>query len=159
MSEATEPLPAPLDPKGSAQAPERARVTDADTGARTSRSIKARDGAESDLFQDLNELSIRYAGCFSSQHDAVLARREASDLLREKVLVISRLARWWIAELTPAFTAVSHGGNVYASEPILWPDELWPKAHELWVEANGIAMLAQQFVQNRFFVSYGVVAI
>jgi hypothetical protein len=121
---------------------------------------RRRDAVASDsLFQDLNRLSIRYAECFAN-HDEMMARKAADELLRTSSSLINRLPRWWMAETTPAFTAVSDDGVVYASEPT-WPKELWPQAHQIWVRANGIAILAKQYVGTgpRFFLSYQVVSI
>ena len=116
--------------------------------------------ADENLFQDLNGLSIAYAACYEKT-DLTAARKEADELLRTSSHLIDRLARWWLSEASPAFTAVSTDGVVYASEPSDWPVRLWPDGHEIWVEANGIAVLAKQFVDHgpRFFLGYRVVSI
>lgn len=116
--------------------------------------------ANANLFQDLNGLSIAYADCFAHP-DSAKARKAADELLRAKSGLINRLPRWWMAETTPAFTAVAEDGVVYASEPSPWPDKLWPQAHQIWVRANGIAILAKQYVGEgpRFFLSYQAVSI
>lgn len=116
--------------------------------------------ADENLYQDLNGLSIAYAACYENV-DLTVARKEADRLLRSKSHVIDRLARWWLSESRAAFTAVSTDGVVYASEPSDWPPRLWPDGHQIWVEANGVAVLAKQFVDHgpRFFLGYRVVSI
>jgi hypothetical protein len=116
--------------------------------------------ASENFFQALNRLSIDYAACFTKT-DQTEARRAADDLLRASSDLIRRLPRWWMAESTPAFTAVSDTGVVYASAPSPWPDGLWPLAHQFWVRANGTAILGKQYVDPgpRFFLSYQVVSV
>jgi len=118
-----------------------------------------RVSADEGLFQDLNQLSIDYAACYSDP-DVALARGKAAALLRERSNVINRLARWWLCETTPAFTALSNEGVVHMSEPSDWPAAVWPQAHKDWAEANRLAILAKQFVEHgpRFYVGYQVVS-
>ena len=131
--------------------------------ARLRRGVRRRPrvgAAPTSLFQELNRLSIAHADCFADP-DQVAARKAADQLLWQSSSVIGRLPRWWLAETLPAFTAVTEDGVVHASEPSLWPNKLWPVAHQIWVRANGLAILAKQYVNpgTRFFLGWQVVSI
>ena len=107
--------------------------------------------AAGDEFLSLREFSVAYTNANTQKQTLPNAPRE----------LLQRLARWWACESREAFTALANDGRVLWWEPSPWPDALWPRARDIWADANTLAVLAQRYLHPsaKFFAGFDAVSI